>query len=231
MKHKDHESQRLLGSQNYTNYLTKCLKLTSIKRFGKDVSILTFSRDIFKSHNLPFHQIPNKVISNLYVFSHRVLDRILWDINSIRIITINNHGVLWYPIITQKLFYPKKLWTTTSSSNILYFCIRQRDRIFLFTHPSNKIGSHIKTPTSGAFSIIGISDPIWIRKSSRRQIWLFTIEQSIITSSINIFYDSFNNIQMWNFRIKLKSRAYTNTENNIKMTCSLIQKTTNHASI
>ena len=67
---------------------------TSIKRFGEDSSILTFSRDIFKSHNLSFNQIPNKVISNFYVLSLRVLNRVLRDIDSTRIITIDNHGVL-----------------------------------------------------------------------------------------------------------------------------------------
>ena len=75
---------------------------TSIKRFGEDVSILTFGRDIFKSYNLPFNQIPNKVISNIYVLSLKVLNKILRNIDSTGIITINNHSVLWYPIITQK---------------------------------------------------------------------------------------------------------------------------------
>ena len=82
MKHKDHESQWWSGTQNHTNYLTKCLKLTSIKRFGEDVNILTFSRDILKRYNLSFNKIPNKVISNLYVFSLRMLYWILRDINS-----------------------------------------------------------------------------------------------------------------------------------------------------
>ena len=50
MKHKDHESQRRTGTQNHTNYLMKCLKLNSIKRLGEDVSILTFSRDIYSRH-------------------------------------------------------------------------------------------------------------------------------------------------------------------------------------
>ena len=94
MKHKDQESQGRLGTQNHTNYLTKCLKLTSIKRFGEDVSILTFSRDILKRHNLSFNKIPNEVIPNLYVFSLRVLNRVLRDIDSTKIITINNHGIL-----------------------------------------------------------------------------------------------------------------------------------------
>ena len=94
MKHKDQEGQDRSGTQNHINYLTKCLKLTSIKRFGENVSILTFSRDILKTHNLSFNKIANEVISNLYVLSLRMLNRILRDINSTRIITINNHDVL-----------------------------------------------------------------------------------------------------------------------------------------
>ena len=75
MKQKDYESQRWLGTQNHTNYLTKCLKFTSIKRFGEDVNILTFSRDILKSHNLSFNKIPNNVISNLYVFNLKSVEQ------------------------------------------------------------------------------------------------------------------------------------------------------------
>ena len=46
MKHKNQEKQDRSGTQNYTNYLTKGLKLTSIKRFSENVVILTLSRDI-----------------------------------------------------------------------------------------------------------------------------------------------------------------------------------------
>ena len=100
MKHKDEENQDRSRTQNHTNYLTMCLKLTSIKGFGEDVSILSFSRDILKTHNLSFNKIPNKVISNLYVLSLRMLNRVLRYINSTRVITINNHGILGYPIIS-----------------------------------------------------------------------------------------------------------------------------------
>ena len=72
-KHKDLESQDRSGTQNHTNYLTKSLKLTSIKRFGKDVNILTLSKDILKTHNLSFNKIPNEMISNLYVLSLKML--------------------------------------------------------------------------------------------------------------------------------------------------------------
>ena len=100
MKHKDQESQDRLGAQNHTNYLTKCLKLTSIKRFGEDVGILSFSRNILKTHNLSFNKIPNEVISNLYVLSLRMLNMVLRYINSTRVITVNNHGILGYLIIS-----------------------------------------------------------------------------------------------------------------------------------
>ena len=100
MKHKDQESQDRSGTQNHTNYLTKSLKLTSIKRFGEDVSIPTFNRNILKIHNLSFNKIPNEVISNLYVLSLRMLNRVLRYINSTRVITVNNHGILGYPIIS-----------------------------------------------------------------------------------------------------------------------------------
>ena len=100
MKHKDQESQDRLGTQNHTNYLTKSLKLTSIKRFGEDVGILMLSRDILKTHNLSFNKIPNEVIPNLYVLSLRMLNKVLRYINSTRVITVNNRGILGYPIIS-----------------------------------------------------------------------------------------------------------------------------------
>ena len=101
MKHKDQGKKKdRLGTQNHTNYLTKSLKLTSIKRFGENVSILMLSRDILKTHNLSFNKTPNEVIPNLYVLSLRMLNRVLRYINSTRVITVNNHGILRYPIIS-----------------------------------------------------------------------------------------------------------------------------------
>ena len=100
MKQNNKESQDISGTLNHTNYLIKCLKLTSIKRFGEDVGILLFSRDILKTHNLSFNKIPNEVICNLYVLSLRMLNKVLRYINSTRVITVNNHGILGYPIIS-----------------------------------------------------------------------------------------------------------------------------------
>ena len=100
MKHKDQEAKYKSGTQNHTNHLTKSLKLTSIKRFGKNVGILTLSRNILETHNFSFNKIPNEVIPNLYVLSLRMLNRVLRYINSTRVITVNHHGILGYPIIS-----------------------------------------------------------------------------------------------------------------------------------
>ena len=100
MKHKDQEKQDRLGTQNHTNYLTKGLKLTSIKRFGENIGILTLIKNILKTHNLSFNKIPNEVIPNFNMLSLRMLNKILRYINSTRMITVNNHGILGYPIIS-----------------------------------------------------------------------------------------------------------------------------------
>ena len=67
-------SKEKLWTRDNTNHLTKRLKLAPIKRFGKDVSILTISRDILKNNNFPFNKIPNKVISNLCMLGPRMLN-------------------------------------------------------------------------------------------------------------------------------------------------------------
>ena len=100
MKHKDKKKQNSSETQNHTNYLTKGFKITSIKRFGENVGILTLSRSILKTHNLSFNKIPNEVIPNLNVLSLRMLHRVLRYINSTRVITVNNHGILGYPVIS-----------------------------------------------------------------------------------------------------------------------------------
>ena len=99
MKHKDQEDKDKSRTQNHTNHLTKSLKFTSIKRFGKNVGILTLNRNILRTHNFSFNKIPNEVILNLYVLSLRMLNRVLRYVNSTKVITVNHHGILGYLII------------------------------------------------------------------------------------------------------------------------------------
>ena len=98
MKHKDQEKPRQIKDTKSHQLLDEESQ-TSIKRFGKDVGILTLSRNILKTHNLSFNQISNEVIPNLFMLSLRMLNRVLRYINSTRVITVNNHGILGYPII------------------------------------------------------------------------------------------------------------------------------------
>ena len=64
------------------------------------MSTLCRSVGIYSRHNLSFNKIPNEVISNLYVLSLRMLNMVLKYINSTRVITVNNHSILGYPIIS-----------------------------------------------------------------------------------------------------------------------------------
>ena len=70
------------------------------KNNGHKGKTMKLNRDILKTHNLSFNKIPNEVIPNIYVFSLRMLNMILKYINSTRVITVNNHGILGYPIIS-----------------------------------------------------------------------------------------------------------------------------------
>ena len=65
---------------------------------------------------------------------------------------------------------------------------RRKDRIWLFPHPSNQVSSNIKTSTNSTFPIISITS-----EYPKRNIGLFSIEQTKINSPTNIFNYPFNN--------------------------------------
>ena len=60
-----------------SNVLTKEFKPFAIKRFGKQISLLIISVNKLKSKSTTFDKLPNKVMSNLYVFGSRMLNQIL----------------------------------------------------------------------------------------------------------------------------------------------------------
>ena len=60
-----------------TNVFTKEFKLFAVKRFGKQISLLIISVNKLKSKITIFNKFPNEVMSNLYVFSSRMLNWIL----------------------------------------------------------------------------------------------------------------------------------------------------------
>ena len=69
---KEGEKRRSIHGDN-TNVLAKEFKLFAIKRFGEQISLLIISVNKLKSESTIFDKLPNEVMSNLYVFSLRML--------------------------------------------------------------------------------------------------------------------------------------------------------------
>ena len=81
----------------------------AIKRFGEKINILFISVNELKSKSIIFDKLPNEVISNLYVFSLRILNQILRDVDGTGIVTVDGKMLLTNTIIKEKFLHPKKL--------------------------------------------------------------------------------------------------------------------------
>jgi hypothetical protein len=68
--------------------------------FGKNVNQLVISGNEGERNYLGFHKIMQEVMSNDDVLGLRVLNRILGDIYSTSIITVDNHCILRESIVT-----------------------------------------------------------------------------------------------------------------------------------
>ena len=88
--HEKEEKRGRPSHGNNTNVLTKEFKAFSVKRFGKLVNLLIISVNELKSESTIFDKLPNEVMSNLYVFGSKMLNRILRDVNDIGIVTIDS---------------------------------------------------------------------------------------------------------------------------------------------
>ena len=73
---KEEEKRRSIHGDN-TNVLVKEFKPFAIKRFGKQICLLIISVNEPKSKSTIFDKLPNEMMSNLYVFSLRILNKIL----------------------------------------------------------------------------------------------------------------------------------------------------------
>ena len=74
--------------------MTKKFKTFAMKRFSEQVSLLIIGVNKLKSENTIFDKLPNEVMSNLYVFGSRILNRILRDVDGIGIVTIDGEMLL-----------------------------------------------------------------------------------------------------------------------------------------
>ena len=79
MRRKEERKRSIHGDD--TDVLTKEFKTFVVKRFGKQISLLIISVNKLKSESTIFDKLPNEVMSNLYVFSSRMLNRILREVN------------------------------------------------------------------------------------------------------------------------------------------------------
>ena len=92
MEKKEEKKRSIHG--NDTDVLEKEFKPFAIKRFGKQISLLIISVNKLKSKSTIFDNLPNEVMSNLYVFSLRLLNWILRDVYNTGIVAIDGKMLL-----------------------------------------------------------------------------------------------------------------------------------------
>ena len=102
---KKEERKRSIHGEN-TNVLTKEFKTFAVKRFGEQASFLIIGVNKLKSKNTIFDKLPNEVMSNLYVFGSRMLNRILRDVDGTGIVTIDGEILLTNNIIMEEFLHP-----------------------------------------------------------------------------------------------------------------------------
>ena len=104
--HEKEEKRGRSSHGNNTNVLTKEFNAFTVKRFGKQVSLLIIGVNELKSESTIFDKLPNEVMSNLYVFGSRMLNRILRDVNVTGIVTIDSEMFLTNTIIMEEFLHP-----------------------------------------------------------------------------------------------------------------------------
>ena len=104
--HEKEENRRRSSHGDNTNVLTKEFKAFTVKKFGKQVNLLIIGVNEFESESTIFDKLPNEVMSNLYVFGSRMLNRILRDVNGIGIVIIDSEMFLTNTIIMEEFLHP-----------------------------------------------------------------------------------------------------------------------------
>ena len=103
MRRKKERKRSIHGDD--TNALTKEFKLFTVKRFGKQIRVLIISVNKLKSKSSIFDNLLNEVRSNLYVFSSRMLNRILRDIYGTGIVTVDGKMLLTNTTIMEEFLH------------------------------------------------------------------------------------------------------------------------------
>ena len=104
--HEKEEKRRRSSYEDNTKVLTKEFKVFTVKKFGKQVSLLIIGVNKLKSKSTIFDKLSNEVMLNLYVFSSRMLNRIFRDVNGTGIVTIDGTIFLTNTIIMEEFLHP-----------------------------------------------------------------------------------------------------------------------------
>ena len=86
MRKEENEKRSFHG--DYTNVLVYEFKSIAIKRLSEQISLLIISVDELKSKCAIFDKLLNEVVSYLYMFCTRMLNRFFKDVNGTSIVTI-----------------------------------------------------------------------------------------------------------------------------------------------
>ena len=66
-----------------------------------------------------FDKLPNEVMSNLYVFSSRMLNQILINVDGTSIVTVDGKMFLTNTVTKEEFLHPEKLGATATGSDVL----------------------------------------------------------------------------------------------------------------
>ena len=102
---KEEEKKRSIHGDN-TNVLVKEFKPFTIKRFGEQISLLIISVNELKSKSTIFDKLQNEVMLNLYVFSLRMLNWVLRDVDGTSIVIVYSEMLLTNSVIKEKFLHP-----------------------------------------------------------------------------------------------------------------------------
>ena len=69
-----------------------------------------------------FDKLPNEVMSNLYVFSSRMLNQILINVDGTSIVTVDGKMFLTNTVTKEEFLHPEKLGATATGSDVLSLC-------------------------------------------------------------------------------------------------------------
>ena len=89
-----------------TNVLVKEFKPFAVNSFGKQISLLIINVNKLKSKNTIFNKLLNEVVSNLYVFSSGMLNRILRDVDGTGIVIVDGKIFLTNTVIMEEFLHP-----------------------------------------------------------------------------------------------------------------------------